>query len=444
MNLKARRFLYYFFILLFVIITPIISLYATGYKIGSGFHIQKTGILIINSEPKNAKIYLDGKVQKKLINRILGKKEYITTPAKIKGLLPGEYNIKLELDNYWEWNKKLSINPSESTFAENINLFRKDLPVMISDGDYINSSLYLNKKDILVAKDNEITIINRDNEEVKKINFEEPISNINWSNDKEKIIINQKILNLDSNETQSLEKILEVNIEKISWGKNSNEIYYQNNDTINRYNFNTLIKEKILTQKNIDNFFVKNNYLFLTDRNNDKSELKIWDMEKGELLRIVSLPLSNYDFINKNHKLINLYDKKYQILYLIDSFSPFRPIKEIISDVKKTYWQDDEVLFFANDFEIWMLNLKNNQKILLTRISRKIEKIISHPSKNYLIFATEKDINILELDNREKYNITKIFDLTQTADLQMSEKGDILYFNTKIGNQEGIYKLLIK
>ena len=87
---------------------------------------------------------------------------------------------------------------------------------------------------------------------------------------------------------------------------------------------------------------------------------------------------------------------------------------------------------------------KNGKKILLTRISEPLSEVIWHPNNNNIIYVTKKSVNVIELDDREKYNITKLIELEKIERPILNKKGDILYFSAKIGNQEGIYKLYIQ
>ena len=85
MSQKTRQILFYIFVLIFLTLTPAISFYASGYKLGSGLNLQKTGILILDSEPSSAFIYIDGKIQQNFINKVMKSEEgFITTPQKIK------------------------------------------------------------------------------------------------------------------------------------------------------------------------------------------------------------------------------------------------------------------------------------------------------------------------------------------------------------------------
>ncbi|MFH1173158.1 MAG: PEGA domain-containing protein, partial [bacterium] len=97
MTLKTRRFIYIFFILIFLATAPILIVYAMGYKYNfKKNEFQKTGSFSIDSLSKGLSVYLDQELYKD------------KTPAKITNLLPGEYQVSLEADGYYPWQKKLT------------------------------------------------------------------------------------------------------------------------------------------------------------------------------------------------------------------------------------------------------------------------------------------------------------------------------------------------
>ena len=128
---------------------------------------------------------------------------------------------------------------------------------------------------------------------------------------------------------------------------------------------------------------------------------------------------------------------------MLDPFYPVKPLYESLSNIKLTKWISDKKLLYANDFEIWLLDLNNHKKTLLTRISQEITNIFWHPSNNYVVYTTDQTVNIIELDDREKRRITEIVKFEQIK-WPFLKAGDTLYFYTKIGNQEGLYKLAIQ
>ncbi len=461
MSLATRRILYIFFIILFLIITPMVIFYAAGYKFNlSGVKFQRTGTFIFDTKPKGAKIFINGQPQQTFFKKYYSQeKSFIKTPAKIKNFLPGEYNIKFELDNYWSWQKKLFIYPGASTYAEDVYLFKKNLPMLLLPDKINNSQLSPDKNKLAILTDKQITILNLTNEEQIKLPFINRLSTTTyaWAPSSKKLLLNKTVLSIDNAEEKTdLGGHIKTEINKPKWDYTSDDkLYYQNQNNIYSFALATKANVKLgftcpafygKTQFSIgSDYLVKNDYLYLISQTGNTTNLNIFKIDSKKLIRKINLPGSdNYYFINSTHSLLNLYDQDHQILYLIDPFSLFyAPLQETINNIKYTYWANDNKLLYANDFEVWLFDLELNQKILLTRISQTIASIIWHPSDNYIIYSTDTTISTIELDEREKYNITEIIKLDKIAFPVLNQKGDTLYFYAKIGNQEGLYKLAI-
>ncbi|MBU0722517.1 hypothetical protein KKA93_03630 [Patescibacteria group bacterium] len=443
MTLKVRRILSFIFIILFLVITPAIMLYAAGYRLGkNGFSIQRTGMFIINSKPKGAKVFINGKIQETWLGSIFYKNHFITTPAKIKNLLPGEYDLKLELDGCFSWQKKLTISPGTSTFAENIYLFKNDLPVQIIPGNIESISLSSNKNQAVILSSDLITFLNLSDESQKSTKRNDLVGkNIFWSLDQNKIIINNYLYNLtDLSSCLDLKK-LTANSFNYKW--NGNTLYYQDKNSIYRLESSNLPK-KIISNKIFNDYLVKNNYLYLIIKSDQASNLEVIDAATGQSLKNINLPAAlNYSFINAEQNLLNLYDNNHKILYLIDPLSAHEPLVEIINNVKTTFWADSNNLLYTNDFEIWLYNLETKNKILITRISNTINNAFMHPSKDYILYSTKQTINTIELDEREKRNSAELIKFDFINSFLLTED-NILYFSGKIGNSQGLYKFLIQ
>ena len=91
MNKKIRDIIFYLFVVLFIIGTIILSLYSSGYKFNFKFPLNfsrvlvKTGMISIDSSPRGAKIFLNGK-ELPSDNLRPWKKNYLKTPE-------GWYNL---------------------------------------------------------------------------------------------------------------------------------------------------------------------------------------------------------------------------------------------------------------------------------------------------------------------------------------------------------------
>lgn len=444
MTLRARRILSLTFILLFIVIAPAIILHAAGFKLSkNGFFIQKTGMFIIDSNPKGAKIFINGKVQKNFINSLFNKDGFIVTPAKIKNLLPGEYDLTLELKGYLSWQKKLTINPGSSTFAENVYLFKNDLPVRIFPAEIKSIYLSPGKNRAIILSGGQITFYNLADETKKsasQTNLKE--KKLAWSGDSQRAVIDDYLYNF--NDLKIKTDLNELIPEIFNYKWNNNALFFQDQAAIYQLSKDNL-PIKIIGGKKFNDFLVKDRYLYLINNSESTAYLEAINIASGEQLKKISLPASNnYVFINQEQTLLNLYDQDKNTLYLVDPLSPYPPLVETINNIKTAFWADGNNLLYAGDYEIWLYNLPTEKKTLITRLSEKINGAVVHPNKNYIIFSTGQTLNAIELDEREKRNIAELARFDSIGFFTLNDKGNILYFSGKIGGEEGLYKLLMR
>lgn len=109
---KIRAFLFYLSVLIFLIGLPFILSFALGYKFNRRtFKFTKTGLLVIKTQPSGASVYLGGK----LLNA--------KTPLTVTELLPGRYQLRLELERHYPWLNEVNIDTGKVTRMERIILF---------------------------------------------------------------------------------------------------------------------------------------------------------------------------------------------------------------------------------------------------------------------------------------------------------------------------------
>lgn len=436
MTLNQRRLLYIIFIILFLIVTPILWLYASGYKLGSGFKFQKTGILILDSEPKEAKIILNNKPY---TGTIFGKKN-ITTPAKIKNLLPDIYTVRLEKNGYWPWEKKLEIKPGESTFAEDIVLFRNEIPLFLSDKNFEKIYRSPSSNLILLAGNNNLMIV-----DLKKSQTIATISNsnnlcANWSPD------SKYLTNCDTiYEAKNLNPVaqLAISANKLDWQDN-NTIFFINENGVNKYLSENKKIETFFEEKKILDLKAEKNYVYILSKNNENSIISILEPNSPDNYRDIKLPLSDYYFQNNSPYFLDVYDKLHDILYLVDPSSSYKPIVETIVRANINDWINENQIVYSDGHEIWLYDLQKKQKILISRYSSTINKIFWHPSKNYIVFSTDTYIATLELDKRDKYNVTYLIKDQEIKDITLSHDGSRLLFIGKVNGKNGVFELILQ
>ena len=162
MKLRNRFLLVAFGVTIFVLSTPVIVLYALGYKFDlSSRQVVKTGSLIVKSEPDDATISIDGLQQRS------------KTDATIRFLLPGDYNIRISKDGYQPWTKRLNIRSEFVTWAnferEYITLFRESAQKG-STARISQAVASPDKSQAMLVSDEQVSLLNPDRGQVQQVN----------------------------------------------------------------------------------------------------------------------------------------------------------------------------------------------------------------------------------------------------------------------------------
>jgi hypothetical protein len=261
MKKRSRNILFLIFILIFLVVTPLTILYAIGYKLdlsrplNFNTSLQKTGALIIESNPEGAYVLIDGeKIQDSWPLGGGGQK----SPAMIKGLLPGEYEISLEIINYQKWKKKISIKAGQSTYLDKIELFLKTKPLLFNEAPM--EDLYFspdNKFALFTDKNNFINYFDTKNEltvkiESLKINN---LREVSWHQNNEKILFGGTtdsgeefyIYNRNNNEVLHLNEIFgnKMEMPKIDQ-TNANLLFYIIGERLHEYDLKRNADREVL------------------------------------------------------------------------------------------------------------------------------------------------------------------------------------------------------
>jgi len=453
MTPKFRRWLFIIFVITFVVMASLIIPYAFGYKLDSaGFKLQKTGMFVIDTEPKNASIYLNGKLQKNTWSFFSSDdKQIIKTPAKLSHVSPGTYRVRLEIDGYWPWEKELKINPSETTYLEDVKFFKHNLPELMfsSNLDVIGIKKSSPDRNYLAYATNQgLKLYNFKTQENKILNTDITKS-INWSSASQWVFTDRLAINVNDNKVINLAKLAKQELIAPIWpATDNNQICYQNQSGVYQLDLISGQNKTILTKSNnaiIKACLIKNGYSYIIKETKGKSELIIAKPGEAKELGIIQLPrLADYQFINQNNNWLNILDPNSHKLLLIDVnllWTNNYTLKTIENQVLASYWIDNNRLLYASEFEIWLYDLNNDKNKLLTRVGRPISNVFWHPSRNYILFTTNGSIDTLELDDRERHNITELLTMPIHGQTEMDEAGQTISFFGKIGQQEGYWRI---
>ncbi len=382
MNIRYRRLVYLSFIFIFLIITPVVILYTAGYRYNFQKHkIQKTGILILKSDPVGASIYLNGELREE------------KTQARIANLLPDDYNIKIEKENFYPWQKTLPVQSRLTTFAENITLFEKNLlaGVVEASSELFSLSpdkikiIYLDKKEtgdevwlfnFKNLKKNLIYRISKDSGE---------IADLEWSNDSLKILI-------------TLEPV----------GSAGSKKYVMLNPGTDEVSVYQKLPDFYFTFKGVPTNIV------------DASRLPDLALSSGYSGAVAVL------------------DKKTKNLQVI-----MPATEDVLLETKadRAVWSaDNRKLLYTADFEVWIYDFNTSKQTFISRYSQEIKQL-DWVNENYIALLLGNTIKIIELDERDQRNVVDIIATDEIKKFFINATEQKIYFSGIVGNKKGVFEL---
>lgn len=444
MSKKSKVIIFFILVALFLTTLFFSLLYAQGYRIDiKNGKMTQTGGIFVKIIPVRAEVKV-GDLSPKATNLFWGS-------LLIENLLPSVYKVSAQKQGLQKWVKKLNVKEKTVTEAKNIILFPKKLAFnKLSDGE-INAYLSGDKNTAIFVESKKLfspvspdEIVKQTGKSLKlydiqrkiksqlislnKFNFgaDNPqILNITLSADNQKALIEiaaaEKVKYFILNLASGSPKLIPLNF----LPKNTLNVYFASPSGsklfISTPQKRGGVKAKSLSEINVVGIkinsspiisgfiaFALNNqniywlsqkgWLFqkkLSGGKTEKLNQAPFQVEKGEILYRLLAQKNNIALIEG--KSLFLLDKKSGVFE-----------KELENVSKTAFWAGGEKIAISGEHEIWLYAGK--EKIFLTRISQKIKNIF-WLNPNYILFNTDKGIDIIETDNRDKPQIWQISDI---------------------------------
>lgn len=147
MTRRTRRIIFYLFLITFIVLAPLIILYARGYSFDwEEKTIVDTGGIYLKTHPSRAEIYVNDKAKGK-------------TAKFIRRLIPKTYEIKITKEDYHPWQKELIVESGLVAKADDILLVPFNPKIsLVSEAEKIYSEVYSAiknpAKEFLLSKNN--------------------------------------------------------------------------------------------------------------------------------------------------------------------------------------------------------------------------------------------------------------------------------------------------
>jgi hypothetical protein len=390
MRLKTRFTLVGIGLIIFIILTPILILFARGFKIDwETNQIVKTGTVVIRSQPEGASVWLDDKLERK------------KTPYTGRFIIPKDYTIRVEKEGYQSWSKRLSVLPQLVTWAnlnrEFIALFYSQ-PQLISERktNYVSASK--DRGQLIYSADTELHLLNIDYDESKTLgknvaqgSFLNFTSTLEWQNGEN---VYDKLAGIDPNPfTQSqIESVRKVE---------TNGDYTLINIQDQLYSFSPRTGV-LLIDKGISSFA-------LDDEN-------VW-YTQGSTLKNHNLRTARTDIIENGlpaYATSQLIRGEGHLFLVLDGnlYNINESLEKIYEGINFAYWnRSSNQLVFTNDNEILIFDPISKRTVLVLRSISQITSPILNAETGYIFFINENKVKAIELDDRDHRNIYTIIDL---------------------------------
>ncbi len=423
-------FLYPLATIAFIILSIFFILSAKGYVFvyDDGIKVEKTGMIIVSTNPTGAQIYLDGKNQSKSTVPFLS--------TNLNNLKKGKYTLSLEKNGFYKWQKELSVYPEMVTWANYALLFSKNPKVEKTSftGKLVGSmDSGDNKSSVLLTQnaDNElIYLVNNSDDsktdifETAKMKPEERISGISiiaWSDDRRNLLVRGMkgpdaqyyLINTENKSAQNISGTFLANLDGVKFNpSNSDEAFALEGGILSKINFSSKSLQKF-TEQNIIYYTLSqdgNIYYIQQDKNGTRS---LWQAKTdftGKAIITDGIPLSDgYDMkISSQNQRVALRTKD-NTLYLITQEDNKEMLIVMGKDISEFEWSPDgnRIIYKNNesvkDFEL--VDYKKESREYLITNGNGLTKFTWYDNDHLLAEKADGRIEVMDFDGENEINL---------------------------------------
>lgn len=441
------KILYYIFLSIVLLVLACICagiiFYASGYKINwKAGKIDKTGMLVVNSQEENLKIFID----KKQINTTQGKSAVIFSSSYTATLLPGEYDLEIQKDSRVPYDEHITIEKELVTKIDNVLL----LPDKIPDETFLNKEMVGysfspdNKKIVYQTSNNNVLVYNIETKQEKMLDekiFQDKITSYSWDSSS-----NRVVLRIDKKDGSFYYILDSDNIsnsffmqDKMSYLPFFDSVYFSpsNPDEFFGINKKDLYKINIGSSKvdkiveNVSHFIQKKNFFYYSDKDDSLIQFDPRNSRTDVILEKFTLG-SDFDLLPVNSE-GNVYIKNANSLYLIQDKNNLKLIdKDVVNLLAES---NDYQFIYTKEFEIWIYDSNKEDGKIVTRFGKKIENIQEFYNDKYLLYQQGQDIEVIKKDGKNNQEVKN-----SVESVKVLNKNEMVIVEAK--DSQKIFKLI--
>ena len=415
MNATSRKTLFFIFLALFLIATPMLLLYSQGYRLNLSKTagqklLVKTGGLFLKIYPKQSEVYINGKLAEKT--------DIFFGSSLIENLMPQKYSVEVRKQGYRTWQKTLDIKEKEVTEAKNV--------VLIPDNPQLE----------VLTKDLSNYWVSPDG---KKIIFYETATD-GWSlklYDVDKNLKSQLIgeddIDVSGADLLSLEWTQDSNQVNLTAGVKEQEKSYSLNvaklpPQLKKTEIPALPDNTVASERTDDNIYYLDaaGFVYKKDSSGYVSKINQTPLPPVEEVPFKIWVVNDYVFLRDGDSLYFFNDVSQQFEKIYSG---------AVTDLKLSPDGRKAVYFTNSEIGVYFLKEKLDEpkksagdNLFVARLSEKIRDCFWMDS-DYLVFVSGGNVKVAETDDRDKINITDVLKFSAPAVTDNQSPSNIMHWD---------------
>ncbi len=435
--LRFPRFIFYIFVGIFCVVSPLILAFSAGYRFNfTTLTIFRIGLIIIDGKPQQTNVYQN--------NRLVSEK----LPVRISNVAPDSYQFRLESKGYHDINLERELRSAESLIISPIFLLKKTVPQILEVGEFQNVIYDSSYNNIFLEKKNNLNyqVLAYDTKEKKlSIWFEsyDPIISLIPNSNGTNVLVQTKNsvwFVVSSKESRAIS----LSLTNPMWSRTDADTLFalDSNQTLIKLITNN--NQPSILSKNVDQFLgVTNSQMYFVKTTSGKTDLIAYSLERS-IERIISdIPPHNIPLNIIPSPKNMLFFEQNGIVKQLDSTQK----NELFSYEQHTIaWKekdDDILLYWYNPYEIIRYDVERNRIATIARYSDGIRAVLPLIGTDYVLIAHNDELIAQTVNNLEQTQIT----LLQHATIEWiksNQDGTAIFIYGEINNVKGLFTLELR
>ncbi len=430
MKRSIRLSLLFISLILFLVITPFVVLYAIGYRLSPlDGAASPVGVLILETIPRRADVFIE--------NTFIGR-----TPRAVPNIPPGTAGVSLRKTGYLNWEKQVPITATLTTELRNIRLFPASPAREILHSSTRLFALAPQERLIaLLEKNNTVSVINTTGEIVisaQKLSFIP--QELHWTPDSSAVLIvgakRSAFLAITQTPTTVIDVLPITAANFMGWDTDQpGRILYQTPK--NGVQVYTLASQTSASFQNLKLPIITSDSIIGIDTTNALKQYSF----NGELRETLlsNVPASTKRIIASTSNAIALLSDKGALSFIEEG-----QLVQISDHVLDALWSPDGTVLALQTApnELYIYNANNDYlpyaplhtQNLVLRLSRPLSQFAWYGGSHHLLYQTEDEVAITEVDTRDhaiqyKVDTTNIGKALSTA----TGDGKFVYYLKETG-----------